>query len=120
MKAWSKPSRKEKLAQQPPTHFTRDLARHRRVMVEASLGKQIDDAAAGSRLRIAGAEHEPPDACMQNRSRTHRARLERDIQVAVRPGVIVERSRRLAQRGDLGVRSRIVGGDRRVARAPDY
>jgi hypothetical protein len=51
---------------------------------------------------------------MQHRADAHRARLERDVQVAVGQPVVARDLRGLAQCDDLGVRRGIVAADRLV------
>ena len=67
------------------------------VVIQALLGKGIDDAAACACLRIACAKDDAGDARVHDRTRAHEAWLQRDIQIAAAEPVIPESSGGLAK-----------------------
>jgi hypothetical protein len=88
-------------------------------MVQARLARHVDDAAERSGLGIRATEHDPAQACLNDRPDAHHARLDGDEQLGVDQPVVALRATRCAQGDDLGVRARIVRADRRVAAATD-
>ena len=64
--------------------------------------------------RLPRAEHQPRDARVHQRARTHEARLNRDVQVCTRQAVTAHLRRRGPQRDDLGVRRGVLRADRPV------
>ena len=66
-------------------------------------------------LRIACCKINPADTRKRNRRRTHRARLQRDVEVAPYQPLLAKSLARLADHNDFGVRRRIVPFPRPVA-----
>ena len=89
------------------------------MVIEPRLGEEIDHRSAGAGLGIRRTVDDPRDPRVEDRTGTHRARLDRHVEVAARQPVIAEGAAGVAQRRDLGMRRRIGTGDRRVAAAAD-
>ena len=89
------------------------------MVVEALDAEEIDNTAVDPGLGVAGTIDHARNPRMQNRPGTHRTGLERHEQFAPWQTVIAERARRIAQRGDLGVRGRVAFANRTVETASD-
>src|SRR3954447_19933885 len=70
----------------------------------------LDRAALG----IGRAVIEPPDPCKGDRARTHGARLQRDVEVAVDQPLAADLLGRLAQRNDFGMGRWVLVGQRPI------
>ena len=77
----------------------------------ARIGDQVEDAAGSAGLRVARREHDPRDARVHHRHRTHRAGLQRHVQRASEQAVVSDAQPPLAHRNDFRVCRRIVLGD---------
>ena len=81
---------------------------HVALVVEARVGEEVVPAPERSGLGIIGAEDHLADACVDERSRAHRARFEGDDERATVESPAAERSGGIAQGEDLGVSGRVV------------
>jgi serine protease len=77
-------------------------------VIESRLGENVQHAAARSGLRVDGGKHDARDTCEHQRSRAHRAGLERDVDDRVEHPPAARRRRGLAQREHLRVSGRIL------------
>ena len=84
----------EEAGQQRRAFVAANAAVDARVVIEARFGKEIDHRAACAGLGIARAKDDPRQARMHDRARAHRARLERDVELAAGKPVVAERARR--------------------------
>ena len=94
-------------------------ALHQRAMVQPRFGEEIEHRTGCTGLGIGRAVHDARQPRMQHCPRAHRARFQRDEQLAAIEPVVAERCGTGAQRVDLGMRARIVLCDRRVAACRD-
>src|ERR1700693_3618094 len=76
----------------------------------------VDSAALG----VGSAVIEPADAGKRDRARAHRARLERDMKVAIGEPFAAELERGGPDRDDLAMRRRVAVGERAIARLRDH
>ena len=96
-----------------------DAALDDRVVVQRGVAEDVDHRAGRARLRVARAVDDALDARVQQRHRAHRARLERHVHLALGQAVVAEQLGGVAQGDDLGVRGRVVVGDRPVVAGRD-
>ena len=97
---------------------TGDALHGKEMVVAVSPGAPVA-ASRRTRLRVPRAEDHAPYACGHDRPRAHRARLERDVQVAVRQPPVAHGGGGAPQRRDLGVPGGVVFCLPRVVSATD-
>ena len=78
------PSRTEKVAKQRGTLFLQHSTVDLESMIESRAFGQVDDAANGASLGIVCAENKPRNSRLYDRTDTHRARFQCDIQSRAR------------------------------------
>ncbi|AAW75461.1 predicted GTPases [Xanthomonas oryzae pv. oryzae KACC 10331] len=84
---------------------------HPHTVIVARVGQQVEHAAAGAGLGVACGEHHARDPRMDHRHRTHRARLQGDVERAADQAVIGQAAPGVAHRHDFGMRAGVVAGD---------
>ena len=89
-------------------------------MVQLSAPGKVEDAAASAAARIGCRVYDSGYPGMNQRARTHRARLQRDIERRVRQPLVAERGSGSAEDEHFGVGARIMPRDRRIARFGEY
>src|ERR1700722_2441549 len=82
--------------------------------------RQIDDAAAGARLRIPGTEHHSRYACIEGGAHAHGAWFQGHVERGPFQSIISQSLRSRAQRDDFCVRRRILTHDRPVPSLSDH
>src|SRR5262252_6717665 len=113
------PLRKE-LREQGGAFFAQHTGRDGGVMVQPRLCEEIDHASARAGLRIARSEDQPADARVLDRAGAHRARFERDVEIAMREPVVAQHLCGGAHRLDLGVSRGISIADGLVESGRDH
>lgn len=96
-------------------HFRRaaseHAAPHLHVMVETGMIQDVHCGVYCAGFGIVGAIHKPPDASVDQRASTHRARLDRGKQITIAQAVIAHGGAGLAKSNYFGVGSGIRKGD---------
>ena len=82
--------------------------------------RQIDDAAAGSRLRIPGTEYHSRHACIEGGAHAHGAWFQGHVERGPFQSIILQSLRSSPQRDDFCVRRRILTHDRPVPSLTDH
>ena len=77
-------------------------------MIHAGMSQNIHQRSGGAGFLIARAEYQTTDTAMNNRSGTHNAGLQRDIEGGVQQAVIFQNFAAFTQRHHLRVRGWIV------------
>jgi hypothetical protein len=114
----STPLLKEPLEQRRGFGF-RQAAVDLRPMMAASGGKELHAVIDCSPLGVSGPVVKPANARKRDGARAHRTRLERDVEIAIHQPLGAERRAGGAHRNDLGMRGRVVVGERAVAGTGD-
>ena len=81
-----------------------------RAVIELFAARDVERRTARAEPYIVSAEHDAFYARIDHRARAHRARFQRDVQLAVAQIPPPELLRRGADRHDLGMRRRVVVG----------
>src|SRR5690606_38037476 len=97
-----------------------DPGDHLHAVVEAGVADHVPDRSGGTGLRVPRPEHDPADPGQHERARAHRARLQRDHEGAPVQPPAGERTGRLPQGEDLGVRGGVAVGLATVTPAAEY
>jgi hypothetical protein len=101
------PFRGEERGEKLPALGRSKATRDGQFVVEARVNTEVVERAAGSRPGVDGSEDQAANPGCDQRTGTHRARLERDDHRHLREPPPPERSRRVAQRQHLSVRGGI-------------
>jgi hypothetical protein len=88
------------------------------LVVQAWLVQQVEHRAEGTGLGVRRAKDHTGDAGMQHRSGTHGAGFQGHVELAAIESVIAQRQCSRAHGIDLGMRRRVMTGDRRVSPHP--
>ena len=99
----------EEIFQDSSTFLLHNAADHLRFMIIRQ-GKQIDHRAAGSRFRIGRTEIDPRDPRVDDCACAHRARLERDVQLALPQPPASQIPARPVYRLEFGMAERVFPG----------
>jgi hypothetical protein len=97
-----------------------DAASYFHLMIQTRVVRHLKNRTHGTRLRVIGSVHQPTNARVNHRSRTHRARFNCSKHVAVAETVIPQVLSGLAQRHNFSMSGWIVIGEVAIPSSADY
>ena len=89
-------------------------------MIELGMIQDLQHGMHGAGLGILSSINQAANARVRDGPGAHRARLNRDVQIAIEQAIVADGLPGFAQREDLGMSRRIVRADRPIAAAPDH
>jgi len=102
----------EEVSQQVTAFLGQDIPLAFEAMIEALVRRQeLEDAAAGTALGIAGAVHDAGDAGVDQGAGAHGAGFEGDVEGGTGESVVAGALAGVAKGADLGVGAGVMGGD---------
>ena len=105
----------EEISQDGLTLAFQHAAVHFRTMADMRIARNIPNRTACTELGIPRTEHDSSNMRLQTRAGAHRARLQRDPQLAFAQPLAAQHPRRFANRQHLGMGGGIIAADGRIA-----